>query len=207
MIIKRYVLGMCMTNCYLIIDEKSKECAIIDAGDIAPLIENDVVEEDCTVKYIFFTHGHFDHIGGLEYYMSKYDKSLVLMHKNDVDSIVKGYDVFSVDFKNIENVVKNITLHNDGDVFKLGNMNMSIIYTPGHTKGSVCIYSDGILFSGDTLFEHSVGRTDFIDGDFNELEKSIYKLYNLPDNTKVYPGHGNITFIGNEKQSNPFVRL
>ncbi len=207
MIIKKYVLGMCQTNCYLIVDENSKECAIIDVGDVSPQLEEDIATGNYSVKYIIFTHGHFDHIGGLEYYMLKYDKSTVLMHKNDVDAIACGYDVFYANMNEKEKTVNNITLHNDGDIFTLGDTKLSIIYTPGHTKGGVCIYTEGTLFSGDTLFERSIGRTDFVDGDFNELEKSIFELYELPDDTKVYPGHGGITYIGDEKISNPFVRL
>ena len=188
MIIKRYVLGICQTNCYLIIDENTNEGAIIDVGEISPLLEHNIEVENCSVKYIIFTHGHFDHIGGLEYYSSKYENAVVLMHKNDVDAIVKGYDVFSTSMNDLESTVKKITLHNDGDVFKLGEIILNIIHTPGHSKGSVCIHCDNVLFSGDTLFERSVGRTDFVNGNFNELEKSVLKLYTiLSDDTKVYP--------------------
>lgn len=207
MIIKRYVLGMYQTNCYLMADENSKQCAIIDAGDISPLLEKDIDEGKYDVKYIMFTHGHFDHIGGLEYYISKYNKAKILMHKNDVDAILAGYDVFSANIIDKEKTVNHISLYNDGDLFELGESNITIIHTPGHTKGGVCIYTEGILFSGDTLFEGSIGRTDFVDGDFDELKKSILELYKLPDDTIVYPGHGNVTYLGDEKIANPFVRL
>ena len=208
MIISRYILGMYETNCYLLVDEKTKECAIIDPGYVCDELDKEIDYNNYCVKYIIFTHGHFDHIGGLEHYKSKYEKSTVLMHKNDVESILLGYDVFNVAMKNKENIVKSITLHTDGDVFKLGDSELKVFHTPGHTKGGVCLYSDGILFSGDTLFKYSIGRTDFIDGDFNELKKSIMKLYEvLPDNTVVYPGHGACTTIAEEKVGNPFVRL
>lgn len=207
MIIKRYVLGMYQTNCYLMADENSKQCAIIDAGDISPLLEKDIDEGKYDVKYFMFTHGHFDHIGGLEYYISKYNKAKILMHKNDVDAILAGYDVFSANIIDKEKTVNHISLYNDGDLFELGESNITIIHTPGHTKGGVCIYTEGILFSGDTLFEGSIGRTDFVDGDFDELKKSILELYKLPDDTIVYPGHGNVTYLGDEKIANPFVRL
>lgn len=206
MIIKKFVLGMYQTNCYLLVDEHTKECAIIDPGFISDKLDSEIIDNGYSVKYIIFTHGHFDHIGGMEYYMSKYKKSLVLMHKNDVDSILSEYDVFYIDMKNKSKTVKDIALHNDGDTFALGNNDLRIIHTPGHTKGGVSIYSKGVLFSGDTLFAGSIGRTDFIDGDFDELKNSIKKLYTLPNDTIVYPGHGESTTIEYEKKENPYVR-
>lgn len=207
MIVKRYTLGMYQTNCYLLVDETSGECAVIDPGCVCDDLENEIEFKNYDVKYIILTHGHFDHIGGLEHYMSKYDKATVLMHKYDVDSVLAEYDVFNVAMKNKENVVKKITLQIDGAVFLLGSCDLEIIHTPGHSSGSVCIFADSILFSGDTLFELSIGRTDFVDGNFSEIEQSIRKLYKLPDATIVYPGHGETTTIGKEKISNPFVRL
>ena len=208
MIINRYILGKYETNCYLLVDEKTKECAIIDPGYVCDELDKEIERNNYCVKHIIFTHGHFDHIGGLEHCMSKYKNALVLMHNNDVEAILAGYDVFDVCMNNKENTVKSITLHADGDIFKLGDNELKVFHTPGHTKGGVCLYSDGILFSGDTLFKCSIGRTDFIDGDFNELKVSIMKLYEvLPDNTVVYPGHGECTTIAEEKVGNPFVRL
>ncbi len=208
MIIKKYILGMYQTNCYLIADEISKECAVIDPGAICVSLDKEISTNNYDVKYIIFTHGHFDHIGGLEYYMDKYPQAIVLMHKNDISSILNNIDVFYFDSENKENIVKQITLQNDNDIFMLGDNKLKIIHTPGHSKGSVCIYVDSILFSGDTLFQHSIGRTDLIDSDFSELKTSVIsKLYTLHGDIVVYPGHGNATTIKEEKYGNPYVRV
>lgn len=207
MIIKRYTLGMCQTNCYLVYDEITKECAIIDPGCASAQLDTEIDTNNLNVKHIIFTHGHFDHIGGLEYYVSKYNNAVSSMHKCDVEAVLSECDVFYVDIENKEQVVKSLTLHNDKDVFCIGNIKLQVLHTPGHTNGGVCVYSDGVLFSGDTLFQRSIGRTDFIYGDFGVLEKSIKKLYELPDDTVVYPGHGDCTTISEEKTGNPFVRV
>ncbi len=206
MFVKKYTVGMYQTNCYLLVDEKSNECAIIDPGEVCNNLISDILNNNYNVKYIIFTHGHFDHIGGMEFYMSNFEKALVLMHKNDVLSILKEYDVFNVYMKNKEKTVKNITLHSNSETYMLGNDELFIIHTPGHSKGSISVYVGDILFSGDTLFKYSIGRTDFIDGNFEELKNSIKKLYDLPDNTVVYPGHGESTTIIDEKLNNPYVR-
>ena len=128
------------------------------------------------------------------------------MHNSDVEAVMSEYDVFYVDMANKEYIMNSISLHNDGDVIEIGNVKLNIIHTPGHTNGGVCFYTEGVLFSGDTLFKKSIGRTDFIFGDFGIIEKSIRKLYELPEDTIVYPGHGESTTISEEKISNPFVR-
>ena len=102
--------------------------------------------------------------------------------------------------------VKPTTLLIDNDEISLGNSKIRVIHTPGHTMGGICLYSDGVLISGDTLFYRSIGRTDFKGGNFSTLKDSILKLYKLPDNTIVYPGHGCSTILGEEKVKNPFVR-
>ena len=206
MVIKSYVLGMCQTNCYLLFDEVTKECVIIDPGCESALLDKEIEENELCVKYIVFTHGHFDHIGGLQHYISKYDTAIVSMHNSDVEAVMSEYDVFYVDMANKEYIMNSISLHNDGDVIEIGNVKLNIIHTPGHTNGGVCFYTEGVLFSGDTLFKKSIGRTDFIFGDFGIIEKSIRKLYELPEDTIVYPGHGESTTISEEKISNPFVR-
>lgn len=207
MIIKRYTLGMCQTNCYLLFDETTKECAIIDPGCASKELDNEIEVNNLVVKHIIFTHGHFDHIGGLEHYLFKFKNAVVSMHKCDADAVLEEYDVFYIDIENKDETVKLLSLHKGGDVFSVGEINIQVIHTPGHTNGGVCLYTDGVLFSGDTLFQRSIGRTDFVFGDFSVLEKSIKKLYELPDDTVVYPGHGDCTTISDEKIGNPFVRV
>ena len=185
MIIKRYTLGMCQTNCYLLIDETTKECVIIDPGCASKELDNEIEVNNLIVKHIVFTHGHFDHIGGLEHYLSKFKNTVVSMHKCDADAVLEEYDVFYIDLENKDKTVKSLSLHEDGDVFSVGEINIQVIHTPGHTDGGVCLYTDGVLFSGDTLFQRSIGRTDFVFGDFSVLEKSIKKLYELPDDISI----------------------
>ena len=206
MLVKKYTAGMYRTNCYLVIDENTKECAIIDCTDVVPGMDEYIESNKLSVKYIIFTHGHFDHIGGLSYYFDKY-KPAVAIHSFDANCLTdeKANFTYPAPYKFIP--VKPTTLLSDGDKIKIGGITLNVIHTPGHTKGGICLYEDGCLFSGDTLFYRSVGRTDFPGGSFEEIKKSVLKLFELPDNTKVYPGHGEETTIAEEKFENPFVRV
>lgn len=197
----RIAAGPLDTNCYIVIDEETKEIAIIDpGGDEDKLIS--VLEKDrAKVKYILLTHGHFDHTGAAMALKNKY-KVPVFIAKEDYELIhykeselfyMEAYDGSINDF---------IT---EDTVLELGKNKISCIKTPGHSPGGVCFYVDSILFSGDTLFNRSIGRTDFYGGDYGTLVNSIKtKLMILPKNTTVLPGHGEETTIGNEEQYNPF---
>lgn len=206
MTVKKYTVGMYQTNCYLVFDEKTKECAIIDCGDVEPKLDEYIESTSLSVKYIIFTHGHFDHIGGLSHYFDKY-KPVVAIHPFDADCLTdeKANFTYPAPYNFIP--VKPTALLRDGDKIKIGNLVFDVIHTPGHTKGGICLYTDGCLFSGDTLFYRSVGRTDFSGGSFKEIKESVLNLFRLPDNTRVYPGHGCGTTISEEKFENPFVRV
>ena len=206
MIIETITTGICATNCYIFGDDSSKEVVIIDPADEADKIISIIEKNNYIVKYIIITHGHFDHILALKHIKQKYNVP-VAIHKNDAEYLSNNSLNLSSNIPNIklESIDADIIL-NDGDTLALGKYNVEVIHTPGHTHGGICIKADGVLFSGDTLFYNSIGRTDFPTGSFDKLEESIKKLYTLDDKIKVYPGHGGSTTIGYEKQSNPYVR-
>ena len=153
------------------------------------------------LKYILLTHGHFDHIGGIRSSVAK-----VVMHKNDI-SILKNANEYLEMFGAPKVSIPKIDLFvEDGDVLKIGNIDIKVIYTPGHTPGGVCYLIENNLFSGDTIFKESVGRCDLAGGNFNQLVESIKnKIFTLHDNIQIYPGHGPKTNIEWEKKYNSFM--
>lgn len=198
MFIKVIPAGPLQTNCYLVMDYETKEAIVVDPGQDPNLIIREIEKLKCIVKSILLTHAHLDHDGGVVEVKEKYNVP-VYMHKEEekymnLDNFVYGKLPKIYDF--IE----------DGDILKVGNKDIKCIHTPGHTKGGICFLIEDKLFSGDTLFQGSIGRADFIGGDFNELIKSINeKLLILENNVEVYPGHGPKSTIIFEKMRNPFL--
>lgn len=198
MFIKVIPAGPLQTNCYLVMDDETKEAIVVDPGQDPNLIIREIEKLNCIVKSILLTHAHLDHDGGVVEVKDKYNVP-VYMHKEEekymnLDNFVYGKLPKIYDF--IE----------DGDILKVGNKDIKCIHTPGHTKGGICFLIEDKLFSGDTLFQGSIGRADFIGGDFNELIKSINeKLLILENNVEVYPGHGPKSTIIFEKMRNPFL--
>ncbi len=208
MMVTGLVVGPIMANCYIIGDKASGEGAIIDPGDDPEKILRKLNGTDLMVKYILATHGHFDHTGGMKGLKAELDVDF-LMHEDDLFFVRDSKESARKWGISVEQVPDPDGYLKDGDVLKLGPTELTIIHTPGHSPGGVCIHVPGekILFSGDTLFEGSIGRTDFREGSLEILSKSIReRLYTLPDDTKVYTGHGAKTTIGNEREHNPFVR-
>lgn len=203
MIIKTFPLGMIGTNAYLLIDEESKEAALIDLGGDFQAIGDELEKYNAKLKFILNTHGHFDHILGEREAQNIIDVP-VYVHENDkflVENLPKQLERFGFE-SNFESP-KNIKTFTEDDIFKLGNTEIKVIHTPGHTPGSVSFLAGKNLFSGDTLFYTSVGRTDFEGGSFEQLSDSITKkLFKLDDDTDVYPGHDTKTTIGYEKKYN-----
>ncbi len=199
-------LGIYQANCYIIWDEESKKTAVIDPGGDFDYIKQLIQKENLTLEYIILTHGHADHIGAVlelkEFYNPK-----VLIHKDDNNMLKnKRINYSDVLGKKIVELDADVKLEN-GDEINVGNINMEIIHTPGHSKGSICIKTNNILFTGDTLFAGSIGRTDLEGGSFQEIISSIKdNLLILPDETIVYPGHGPSSTIAAEKANNPFLK-
>ncbi len=195
------------TNTILVWDEESKEAILIDPGSPSDVLYKEIVKMNLKVTAILNTHGHADHIGGNEYFKSKF-ACPILIHQADKDKLIDSKKNLSAFMgQDIVSPAADVILQ-EGDIVKLGKIDLKVIHTPGHTEGGISLYGQGILISGDTLFQLSVGRTDFPGGSFEKLENSIKdKLFVLPDETIVIPGHGGFTSIDREKLENPFIGL
>ena len=200
-------LGAYGTNCYIAHNEADNTCLVTDPGDEGEKLKEILESHNFKVKGILLTHGHSDHIGAVQTLVDAYHVP-VYIHKGDAEHLESAeVNLSARSGRPITVQVDDVRYVKEGDTIPLGDTVFTVIETPGHTPGGVCYYTEGTLLAGDTLFQGSVGRTDFPNGDFELLSKGIKeKLYTLPDDTKVYPGHGPETTIGEEKQHNPFVR-
>ncbi|MDR1800859.1 MAG: MBL fold metallo-hydrolase [Lachnospiraceae bacterium] len=204
--IETFVTGIVSTNCYLAINETSKQTVVIDPAACPKKLLDFINDEKLVIEGIFLTHAHFDHILGLKDFLCIYP---VPVYINE-----KGGDILKDPHQNLSMVYtdgfsfEGADYLKDGDVIEIAGFNFKAIWTPGHTPDGTCYYEENekVLFSGDTLFEESVGRTDFANSDTKALEDSIKeKLFILPNDVKVFPGHMGATTIGHEKEYNPYV--
>jgi glyoxylase-like metal-dependent hydrolase (beta-lactamase superfamily II) len=201
--------GMVDTNCYLLACPDTREAMIIDPGAFSPgevkTILGLISQHDLKPRYILNTHGHIDHIAGNEQ-LKKTTGAELLVHSRDAVMIESGNMNGSFMFgQNVVSPPADRQLK-DGEQIELGKLTIKVLHTPGHTPGCICLYVGGTLFSGDTLFAGSIGRTDLPGGDVTEMIRSIKeKLMTMPDETIVRPGHGPRTTIGREREENPFL--
>ena len=205
--IGRLVLGICQTNFYFVYREGSKDVICFDPADRGDYIYETLEKNGLQIAGILLTHGHFDHIWGSRKLRELSGAKIYAYEEEQTVCEDAGNNV-SENAGRAYTVKPNRYLK-DGEEITLAGMTCRLIATPGHTAGSCCYYvaEDGILLSGDTLFQGSVGRTDFPTGSMSTLVRSIReKLFTLPDETKVYPGHGDVTSIGEEKKYNPFLQ-
>lgn len=202
MIIKTFIEPPIENNNYLIIDEESKEAALIDCSAYDENILIELKRQGAKLKYILLTHGHFDHIGGLNDLAKDIE---VLMHSGDKEWIEQVNDYLPMIGMPSMEVPKIDRYIEDNEIIKVGNLEIKVIHTPGHTQGGVCFYIDGHLFSGDTIFRESVGRCDLPGGNFSQIVESIEnKIFTLPEDTVIYPGHGKTTTVSWEKENNSY---
>ena len=217
--IKSFITGAIGTNCYLVWDEESTEAMLIDPGAYEPGIRNNVAGAGLMLKYIVLTHGHGDHIGGVPELLVDFPEALLVAGEADLDLVGDTRLNISAVFFGRKILLEPDILLKDGDEIELGGLSFQVIGTPGHTPGGLSFYIrecdedyaggafSGTVFTGDTIFRASVGRTDLPGGDFGVLAASIReKLFALPDDTLALPGHMDATTIGYEKKYNPFVR-
>ena len=188
MILKNLQVGFLGTNCYILGDENAGQAIVIDPGDEAYTIFNQLKSDNLTLAKILLTHAHPDHTGGAVQ-LSTLTNAPIFFNQEDKA-------LFKVDSSS------NLS---DGEIIPLGSLNIKVIHTPGHTPGSVCFLCDNILFTGDTLFAGSVGRTDLPGGNLNALRKSLSEIKTLPPELQVLPGHGETSKMEWELESNPFL--
>ena len=198
MLIETFNVGTFATNCYVVNSHETKEAIIIDPGIDLPTeaqqIFNFITEGGLKIKLIVNTHGHQDHISGYATFQAKYNVP-VYIHKLDAQAI--------------EDLKKDMypppVLLQEGSSITFGEETLKVIHTPGHTPGSICLIGERLAFTGDTLFAGGIGRTDFPGGSDKAMQRSLDKLMQLPDNIMIYPGHGSISILSEEKRVNPFL--
>jgi glyoxylase-like metal-dependent hydrolase (beta-lactamase superfamily II) len=207
LIIKTLAVGPIMANCFVLGCEKSKEATVIDPGDETDRILMSLAESSLTLKFILNTHGHFDHVGGNKK-LKESTGADILIHPLDVPMLEHLPGAASAWGLKVDESPPPDKTVDDGDVITFGEIELTVIHTPGHSPGGISFHSNGYVFVGDTLFAGSIGRTDFPGGDFQTLKDSIQKkLFRLDDDVRVFTGHGPETTIGNEKRYNPFVGM
>lgn len=199
-------LGSFQTNCYIIFDENTKACCVIDPGFEPDKIIKCIKENQLKPYYILLTHGHGDHIGAVPQLKEAYPEAKVMIGANDQYRLANPH-LSLLSMMGSQAVMTADQTLKDGDIIQIDSISIKVLDTPGHTEGGISLLGSGVVFVGDTLFQGDVGRTDLPGGDGKKLVKSIQqKLYVLPDDTVVYPGHGPATSIGEEKRFNAYVR-
>ena len=206
MIIERLALGSLSTNCYLVGDELSREGMVIDPAAEAGTILERAKALKLDIKLIVLTHAHFDHVGALKE-LKEATKAEIAIHADDAKSLQSAH-LSSLNWGvSFPPPPPPDRLLQDGDNLNLGSQRFLVLHTPGHTPGGICLLGQGVVFTGDTLFSSSIGRTDFPGSSYDAIMDSLRRrLMVLPEDTIVYPGHGPETTIGQEKRRNPFLK-
>lgn len=192
-------VGPIMTNCYILIDEVSKKTAVIDPGEDADRILAALREEDSQVEYILLTHGHYDHTTAVPELHAALPQARIYIHQADANGA--GSKLFP-----LASQVEDLLLYDEGDTLALGGLTIQVLHTPGHSPGSVTLQVEDVLFSGDTLFAGSCGRTDLPGGSYDQMMASLKRLGELEGEFRVLPGHNAPSTLDREREYNSFVR-
>jgi glyoxylase-like metal-dependent hydrolase (beta-lactamase superfamily II) len=205
MILIRLVVGPLQVNCFILADDKTREAVVIDPGDDASDILKIIGEKGLKVRYIVNTHAHFDHVGA-NTAIKEATGAELLLHEADAPVLAtvshqsRSFGMNPVSSPAADRLLKH------GDIIAAGEISLKVLHTPGHTPGGISLLEQGMVFTGDALFAGSIGRTDFPGGDLMTLLRSIKtRLMTLPDDTKVFSGHGPESTIGEERRENPFL--
>lgn len=197
--VKMMQVGPIGTNCYILEDEKAHVAAIIDPGDEADQILSVMREEDVSVEYILLTHGHYDHTTAVPELHKAYPQAKIYIHQADANGA--GSRLFP-----LAGQVEGLLTYDEGDTLTLGSLTLEVLHTPGHSKGSVTLRVGDVLFTGDTLFAGSCGRTDLAGGSYEEILASLKRLGELEGNFHVLPGHEGTSTLDQERKFNPYMR-
>lgn len=203
--IETFVVSIMQTNCYFITDEETGLCAVVDPGAYTPALTRRIEESGGKLQYVLLTHGHFDHIGKANDIREKTGAKIVLctdekefLQKNELNlsymATPTGFDAFEADI-----------LLDENDTVTLGKTEFTLIKTPGHTKGSACFITDGVIFTGDTIMKETIGRTDFPTGSYRDMIGSLKKLDALDGDYVLYPGHDAPTTLQHERENNVYM--
>jgi glyoxylase-like metal-dependent hydrolase (beta-lactamase superfamily II) len=188
-------LGAYQTNCYIVWGDDSSDCIVIDPGYTPELVLAETEKLGKTIAAILLTHGHFDHVGGVKDIAADTD-CRVYLHENEL-TLPESFTAGPLYYTNT---------YGEGDVLKLAGLTIRVLHTPGHTPGCVCLQTEDVIFSGDTLFQNSIGRTDFPGSSFAQMQKSLGRLTAMEDNYRILSGHGPETTLNAERMYNPYLQ-
>jgi glyoxylase-like metal-dependent hydrolase (beta-lactamase superfamily II) len=202
--IETVIVGPLQVNCYIVYDEHSLDAVVIDPGDQPEKVLKLAKNKGLRISSIICTHGHFDHTGGI-YAIREKTGAKVLLHIDELPVYTRAESQGAIWGFNIVQPPHPDQFVKDGDEISAGGLTLRVIHTPGHSPGGICLATEGIVFTGDTVFAGSIGRTDFPGGSIEALKVSFKKILSLPPETILYPGHGNWTTVSDEWRQNFFV--
>jgi len=206
MIVRSLVVGPLQVNCFVVGDETSRKAIIVDPGDEPDRIMELLSKEQLVPEYVVCTHAHFDHVGAVPD-IKRDTHAQIVIHRDELDIYHGARDMAALWGYDLEPLPEPDFFVGEGDEIRLGDLRFEVLHTPGHSPGGLCLWGEGIVMTGDTLFAGAVGRTDFHGGDMGKLKQSFDRLMSLPPETEVLAGHGPNSTIGRERVDNFFPKL